>query len=867
MTRSVSTVQKTLKRLRIPLTLTRLGMISENLARAFWPLWSVLIVAVGLLMLGVQDQLGVEFVWALAFFFTLSAIWAGVHGAMRFRWPRRHAALERLDDSLKGRPLQTLMDDQVIGTGDDASRAVWRAHQARMAERAGSARAVRPDLKISALDPFGLRYCALLVFSVALLFGSVTRVASVSDMAPGGRVVATGPMWEGWVEPPAYTGKPALYLNDLEGDIRVPQGSLVTLRLYGEAGALMVRETISGKPVEGSPVAVQTGAQFDVAQSGELAIDGPGGRVWTVTMEPDRPPRVNISAQTETELDGTMLQRFYASDDYAVTGGSATILLDLENAPRHHGLAVAAEPRDALLLDLPLPFNGDRSGFEETIVENYAEHAWANLPITLQLEVTDELGQTGQTSAFRTVLPGRRFFDPMAAAVIEQRRDLLWNRSNGARVAQILRAVSHRAESAFRSETAYLRLRVILRRIEAFSDYGMTLAQQDEIAQALWDLAVDLEEGDLSDALDRLRRAQERLSEAIRNGASEDEIAELMQEMREASRDYIRQLSRQAQQDSQGEGEESQSAQNNSDGMQMTQDDLQRMMDRIQELMEQGRMAEAQQALQELQEMMENMRVTQGQGQGGESAGDQAMEGLSETLREQQGLSDQAFRDLQEQFNPGARAGESQGNEGQRGGQGRGQSHDPQDGTGQGQGNGDGQQPGEPGETGSGGETRESLADRQRALRQELQRQQNALPGLGGETGDAVRRSLDQAEGAMEGAEEALRQDDLAEAIDRQAEAMDALRDGIRNLGEALAQQQQQGQQGTAEADANSPRRDPLGRNPGTNGQIGTDENLLQGEDVYRRARELLDEIRRRSGDGNRPEVELDYLKRLLERF
>jgi hypothetical protein len=33
------------------------------------------------------------------------------------------------------------------------------------------------------------------------------------------------------------------------------------------------------------------------------------------------------------------------------------------------------------------------------------------------------------------------------------------------------------------------------------------------------------------------------------------------------------------------------------------------------------------------------------------------------------------------------------------------------------------------------------------------------------------------------------------------------------------------------------------------------------------RARDLLDEIRRRSGDLGRPELELDYLRRLLDRF
>ena len=48
-------------------------------------------------------------------------------------------------------------------------------------------------------------------------------------------------------------------------------------------------------------------------------------------------------------------------------------------------------------------------------------------------------------------------------------------------------------------------------------------------------------------------------------------------------------------------------------------------MDRIQELMEQGCMAEAEEALKKLQEMMENMRVSESEGQSGDSAGEQAM--------------------------------------------------------------------------------------------------------------------------------------------------------------------------------------------------------------------------------------------------
>ncbi|EEX08632.1 conserved hypothetical protein [Ruegeria lacuscaerulensis ITI-1157] len=834
---------------RTTLWLTHAGMLAEQVLRAFWPFLSVLMLVLGLLMLGVQDMVGVETVWIAGGLAALALCASLIWGARRFHLPTRAQALVRLDETLPGRPIQALMDEQAIGAMDADSVALWRAHQARMAARAAQAEPVRPNLDLTARDPYGLRFSAMLVLVVGLLFGSVWRIGSVTEMTPGAATAGQGPSWEGWVEPPRYTGLPTLYLADQSGStLSVPQGSHITLRFYGAIGAHSLTETTSRG---GAEAATDPEQDFIAEQSGRLSIEGPAGRDWSVQIIADTRPQIDVAAPPTAEAGGQMKLPFAARDDYGVVSGEARIELDLAAVDRRYGLATAPDPREAITVPLPMPIAGDRSDFTEDLIEDFSQHPWAHLPVRITLSAQDAADQTSDAEPYQTALPARRFFDPLAAAVIEQRRDLLWARANAPRVAQVLRAVSHRPEDIFRSETAYLRLRFILRRLETFTEFGLKPEQQEEIAQALWDLALLIEEGTLADALERMRRAQERLTEAMKNGASDEEIADLMQELREATDEYLRQLQRLAQEDQNGQqGQQNQ----NGETMQMTQDDLQRMMDRIQELMEQGRMAEAQQALEEFQQMMENMRVTQGQGQGQQSEGQQAMEGLAETLREQQGLSDEAFRDLQEQFNPGARAGESQGNEGRSGGQGRGQSHD-----GQGQGS---NQAGE-GETGQG-----SLADRQQALRDELNRQQQNLPGAGTPEGDAARESLGRAERAMDEAEQALRDQDLAEAIDRQSEAMEALREGMRSLGEAMAQNQQnQPGQGTQDGDMQANNRDPLGRNPGAAGSISTEENLLQGEDVYRRARELLDEIRRRTGETDRPKIELEYLKRLLERF
>ncbi|KIC11845.1 ATPase [Leisingera sp. ANG-M1] len=857
-----------LKRLRWPLRLTQAGLVAERAMRAFWPLASVLMAALAALMLGLQTLLPEAVVWTGAIASVLAATAAFGWGGWRFRWPGRGEALERLDETLPGRPVTALMDTQAIGAEDAASIALWNAHKRRMAEAAAQARAPAPDLNVNAADPYALRYVAGLFLAVALLFGSIWQVVSIRDLGAEGTAVLNGPAWEGWAEPPAYTRLPVLYLNDqAEGTLKLPEGSRVTLRFYGEVGALSLAETVSGASGATPPPA--DGAQeFTVARSGSFSIDGSGGRKWQVEVIPDHSPKVAVAGQPVLENDGYTSLAFAAGDDYGVAGGQVRIALDLAAVERRHGLAAEPDPREALVLDLPLPLSGSRKDFTEKLIEDFAQHPWANLPVVFTFSAVDEAGQSAAAAGFGTELTARRFFDPLAAAVIEQRRDLLWARANAPRVAQVLRTLSHRPEGLFRDYGDYLRLRTILRRLEAYTVQGsIPEPRQGEITAALWDLAMQLEEGDVGDALERMRRAQERLSQAMRDGASEQEIARLMQELREATQDYLRQLSRQAE----ANGETLEPGEMPEDMMTLSQDDLQAMMDRIQELMEQGRMAEAEQALREFQEMMENMQMTRSQqGQGGDQ-GREAMEGLGETLREQQGLSDQAFRDLQEQFNPGARSGESQGNEGRDGGLGRGQSHQGGGQGGQGGEGNQGAQDSTPGGNGSGGREQPgqggSLADRQQALRQQLQQQREGLPYLDGEAGDAAREALDRAGRAMEGAEEALRGGDNAEAIDRQSEAMEALREGMRSLGEALAQQRQPGQQngqGQQLSDtAQGQRLDPLGRNNGA-----TDDGGKVGEgNAYRRAWDLLEDIRRRAGERERSERERSYLRRLLDRF
>ena len=626
-----------LTRLIWPLHVTRAAMTAERATRAFWPVWTVAMLALALFAFGFA-----AFVPPLAVLITLGVIGVALaamiaRGITRFAMPSRAEALARLDATLPGRPISALLDQPAIGSDDPGAQAVWAAHLRQMAARTQDARAPEPDLRLSRQDPFALRYIAATAFVMALTFGTLGRVTDLGEtvgIGPGA-AAASGPSWEAWIEPPLYTGLPSLYLNEILAErFEVPQGARMTFRTYGEPGSIGIVTSIGDLPTEPADPAVQS---IVIERAGDFTVTGPMGRSLAISVLADQPPMIALEGDLLGEPPGQMQFSFTAQDDYGVQSGTAHIRLDQARADRRFGLATAPEPREALVLDLPMPFRGERSDFTEVLVEDLSQHPFANLPVSLVLTVADAAGQIGTVSYDIPRLPGRRFFDPLANALIEMRRDILWSRENATRAAQLLRAMTWSPEAGL-DEGVYLQIRSAIRRLESAVDTPSP-ETRDQVAEILWNAAMALEIGDLDDALERLRQAQERLSEAMRQGASDAEIAQLMQELREAMDDYMQQLAENAEP---GEDRPDQDGER----MEMSIADLDEMMRQIEELMQQGRMAEAQAMLDALQQMLENMQVTQG-GEGGDgprSPGQQAMEGLQDTLRDQQDLADDAFR-------------------------------------------------------------------------------------------------------------------------------------------------------------------------------------------------------------------------------
>ena len=153
----------------------------------------------------------------------------------------------------------------------------------------------------------------------------------------------------------------------------------------------------------------------------------------------------------------------------------------------------------------------------------------------------------------------------------------------------------------------------------------------------------------------------------------------------------------------------------------------------------------------------------------------------------------------------------------------------------------------------------EKLAGRQQELLDKLQKMIERM----GIDGNDAPTDLQDAGEAMGDAKEAIGESDLERATQQQSLALDRLRKGSQSM----AEQMMEGAEQQAGQGPGNNGRDPLGRPDRSNRpDLGLSVQVPDEIDIQR-AREVLDELRRRLGDPSRPTLELDYLERLITPF
>ncbi len=826
-----------------------MAIVTERFAHAFWAFASGLVASVALALSGLLPLLPG---WIHVGVLTIAGIGLTgllLAGVRRFRFPDRDAAVRRLDFGVPLRPATTLADRPAIGRGDPVSERLWKLHLLRVARAASALQARAPDLRLSRQDPWALRFAApLALFAAGVLsWGSWNdRIADAfrPQWEPVAPLDATRMHLEAWAEPPAYTGEAPVYLTDLGADaapIELPVGTRLQAWVHdaSEAPALALPGSDPGK--EAGSADTLAFVAFERADSGSyrlvdweipegrLRVEAEGGvlAAWSFRILPDEAPSIEFRAPPQATRTGAITFSYGITDDYGITRGWAEIRLPGDS--EGEGL-VEREPIRIPLALPPAERIRSPEGGEEFVIRDLLAHSWAGAEVEVSLFVEDDIDQTGSSGPAAFRLPAHAFEDPMAKAFAEQRRGLSVSEDLGDidLVRTVIEAAIRHPSDYFEDPVPFLAARVSAARLDAMLGRGITEGGLSEVSTLLWRAARRLDEGVLPDALEALREALRAVEEALAQGVDPGELDQLLAELREALGAYLSALA-ESMRDAENADQAFDSRQ-----QRMTSEAFDDVMQSISDAARIGSEELARRQLGQLRSLLENLQA------GPSGAMSQGLSELGEIISDQTALADETMR-LGRGEGPGG-DGSNPELEGmaERGGEGQGR----------------------PGFDGSELATaQDALRMRLEALREELSGREGGQPGEDTALGRFERR-LDDASDAMGLAAGELQEGDAPGALDAQREALESLQGAAM---EFFGQGGQGVAVGVLPGDAGSGQGGIIPGLPGFANPFG--DVGLPDQQALHRARELFDEIRRKSAERSRPAAERDYYRRLIDRF
>jgi uncharacterized protein (TIGR02302 family) len=881
--------------------LSRLALLAERLWEAL--LWPFVVAAVFLIvslldLFSLMPPLAHRIVlvaFGLALLVSLVPL-------VRLPLPTRAEALRRLEKTagVRHRPASSYEDK--LGTSPRGDTALlWAAHRERLGRLVAKLKPSWPAPRTDRKDPYALRVALLLtLIAVGLAAGPDRWNRLVSAFTPAPATATALLRLDAWVTPPVYTGMAPIVLADGSEKVgagseslralSVPERSELIVRAYSPQGESVSLLTDTGDGTEAKAVTPKASGtqglqEFNVSLNApgaaEVKVGGATIAKWRFELIEDETPRIALIGNPTTTPRGALRLTFRAGDDHGVASAEAKFALAEPLGNDDGEITAAADPlREPPVMPLQLP-KANAKQVEGRATQDLTAHPWAGLKVRMTLSARDQAGQTGMSEPYEFILPERKFTKPLAKAVVEQRKKLVRESDSVDLVARALDALTIGGEKVIDNSSVYLSLRDAYWRLNT----DTSPESIGSVVEQLWNVALRIEDGDLPQAERDLKAAQDQLMKALKENASPEEIQRLVEELRSALSRYLQAMAQQQEQ----KGNLPPQASQNGDQL-LSQQDLDKMLNSIENLAKAGSKELAQRMLNELKDILDQLQTGSFPDNAKQQRAAEMMRDLKDLTSQQQKLLDDTFKARREQgegqedefevsppsqsmeFDPGMfinpygrpqnESADTQGRP--KGKQGR-QEQSEQGGQEQSeqgeqeQSERGGNSPEQKKKQGKLDELSRALAKQQGDLRQKLQ---DLMDQMGSEGGNTP-RPFEGAKQSMGAAKDALGESDLDQATGNQTRAIEQLRQGAQAMAEQMmVGGEQKGEQGDAEND-----RDPLGRANRTNSpHLGLSVKVPDQIDIQK-AREVLDELRRRLGEPQRPAIELDYLERLIRPY
>ena len=771
----------------------------------------------------------------------------------KFRFPSAEHIDRRIeaDSKIRHRPIATLKD-KLSNPEKTDTRNLWTASRMHTVLMLPALKVGHPKALLASRDPRALRLAALMFFILGMaVSGPNWNERIIDGLTPltFDEGVQADDDINLWITPPEYTRLEQVILKGTGKNVdklMIPAGSIVKVRIHGGIGepALFIDErSRTLKKAENDnyllEMKIVPGQTLSIRQMMMTRAK------WNFELVHDSAPTITMKGEPEELSGGPVRFPMMVFDDYGVKTLDVNMHLDpsVEDAP------------------LGKPFHETRSimspaksEFEIQPVYDLTSHPWAGLPVLLTFTVQDHLGQKAVSTEVAMTLPERSFTHPVAKALIEFRKQLTWNpASDYEKIGRQIESLLTIPDSYQHDIVVFLAIRSAASRLLHANPPTAGIAES--LISLLWDTALRIEDGNLTLAARHVRDMQAALENALKNlDTPNEEIAELMRKLRESMAEFFTEMQRELQK-RMAEGENMPMIPPEMMSQIINPDALADFIDQMEAQILSGDRQSAQEMLSQLQRMMDTMDPSMA----APMPPDMQMmsEGISELqqlIEQQEELLNQtrtqlemldtlsgAAPDYGDLLPPDTEAIEEL----------------------------------EMGEMPPLPEAPEQLA-RPAINTKENGAEQEALRFIlgqlmlrAGETLEEIPKNMGMAEREMHNSAGALTSNMPDISIPHQEAALEYLKESQQQLSQQMMARMQQ--MGGMSFSAGGMRYDPLGRPYGgeenEGGMFPGSRVKIPEESERKKAQEILRLLRRRSGELDRPDEELDYFQRLLRQF
>ena len=746
-------------------------------------------------------------------------------------------------NGISDRALTEVSDKLGLNTDEKFAQDLWYAHKNFLSNSIRHIRVPLPNSSMAEKDPRGFRFFIpiLLVVSIFASYGEIFKRVSLA-FSPSIPVSFESLKINFWVVPPLYTEvtpefferrikelelrnqekAKTISIFGVERPINIPVDSKIIIQLGGSRVSPLI--SIGSRKLTGEILTYESKKMFQAetkivmedieTREVRIQLNQHIEVLVPIIVQEDKAPTVGFLRSPSRTANARLGVQFEANDDYGISKAEF-IGVRPKNA--------ISSNRDLLEIreTLPVP-SGDHS-FQAFFNKDFSGHPWAGLPVLVRLEASDQRAQTGSTEQILTVLPERLFNHPVAQKLAEIKKKIsILDDQTRKEIIGSLENLLDKPMHFNQDFSIYLGIKIVATRLKG----NISKMLISDIQKLLWDMALHIEDGEYAIAANDMVSSHGTVMKALNGDITGKELKRLMDNMKLAIKKFIDQLAKRIEEESLVNSDITRKFEV------ISRDIISEKIDRIRDLANTGSrlaaqelMANLMKTLRELQARIEN---NAGSKLGGKARG--AVKGLKGLIHEQQDLMDFTYKKNIQTDSRSKQLGTIEKNAGHL-------------------------------------SSNKSLMKEQQRLRSKLRKLtseiQKSLGNVPGAVGSAAK--------AMDSASEVLLGGKLGAAVSYQGKAVEELRKSVERVIEGFRRKSANGGGqmirglgigGRGMEDFFDSQENRFPQAGGTRSKV-----KIPNQQQVKKAKKLLDELRRRSSQQYRPIVEREYIKRLLKQY